>query len=414
MKRGAFKLLRHLIDVIVWGTILVLFSRVSTGGAASEPSKRTWKRRGFEALVLFAAIGALGFLVMVSGVIPIKASSGHWAITKWVLEFSMARSISTHSLGVEVPSLADPALVVKGAAHYETTCRPCHGAPDLRHPRVAAAMTPRPPYLAPEISKWSSAELFSIVKHGVKLTGMPAWPSPHRDDEVWAMVAFLQRLPQLDLAEYERLAFGEVRESSAAAPIEDLTGPENLPGAVSERCARCHGVDGRGRGTGAFPKLAGQHPPYLYNALRAYEQGRRHSGIMEPVSAGLSDEEMRSLATYYGSLEPAVGTHGDAANGGGTVHSASAARGREIAHRGIPAQKVPSCVDCHGPTEPHPKREYPMLAGQYADYLVLQLELFAKGHRGGSPYADLMNEVAPRLTPQQMRDVATYYASLRE
>jgi cytochrome c553 len=55
---------------------------------------------------------------------------------------------------------------------------------------------------------------------------------------------------------------------------------------------------------------------------------------------------------------------------------------------------------------------YPLVAGQYADYLVLQLELFKKQHRGGTAYAHLMHTVAVRLTPEQMRDVALYYASL--
>ena len=55
----------------------------------------------------------------------------------------------------------------------------------------------------------------------------------------------------------------------------------------------------------------------------------------------------------------------------------------------------------------------PRLAGQYADYILLQLELFAAGHRGGGPRAHLMDSVAPRMSREQMRDVAAYYASLR-
>jgi cytochrome c553 len=406
MIRRLFALLRHLIDAVVWGSLLAALARIKLPRAAAPEPKRTWRRRLIEAGALFAVLGVFGALVMVSGIVPIKASSGHWAITRWILEFSMARSISTHSLGIETPKLDDPALVVKGAGQYETACRPCHGSPELRHPRVAAAMLPQPPYLPPKIPEWSPRELFTIVKHGVKLTGMPAWPAKDRDDEVWAMVAFLRVLPRLDAAEYRRLAFGETEPSAAAAPIEDLTGPENVPPRmVIERCARCHGVDGNGRGLGAFPKLAGQHPAYLYGALRAYEAGRRPSGIMEPVAAGLSEDEIRELAAYYGRLEPrrlSVASHSGAA----------IARGREIAERGIPTRRVPACADCHGPATPSPRGEYPRLAGQYADYLVLQLELFAKGHRGGTPWSRLMHEVAPKLERQEMRDVAAYYESL--
>lgn len=398
-------MIRRLIDAVVWGTILAILSRLPPPPPPREVRKRRWMDRLMELGALGGVLAVIGIVVMVGGLIPIKASSGHWPITRWFLEFSMERSFSTQSFRVKVPPLDDESLVLRGATQYETTCRPCHGAPDLRAPRVAAAMTPAPPYLPEVVTKWDAAELFSITKHGVKFTGMPGWPTQKRDDEVWAMVAFLRRLPGLSVAEYQQLVFGQTRASAASAPIEMLTGAENLPRVVRERCARCHGVDGRGRGVGAFPKLAGQHEAYLYNAMRAFASGRRHSGIMEPVVAGLTDNEIRELARYYAGLEPAVGAHGGLQQG--------VARGRDIAHRGIPSQRVPACIDCHGPKEPHPRREYPMLAGQYAAYVVLQLELFQNGNRGGSPYAHLMNEVAPKLTPQQIRDVAAYYDSLR-
>lgn len=431
MIRRIFELLWHFVYAVVWGSILAILSRLPPPPPPKEVKKRTRIDRLLEAGVLFGILGLIGFLVVLSGMIPIKASSGHWPITRWFLEFSMERAFTMQSLRIKTPPLDDQRLVLLGATQYETTCRPCHGAPDLRSPRVAAAMTPTPPYLRTEITKWKPAEIFSIVKHGVKFTGMPGWPAANRDDEVWAMVAFLQRLPTLDAAEYHRLAFGETRATGASAPIEMLTGPENLPRAVQERCARCHGVDGRGRGTGAFPKLAGQHAPYLYLALRSYEKGRRHSGIMEPIAAGLSQSEMRELATYYSQLEPAVGKHmksdghshdhrstspmnaAEQAARAERTTTPALLRGREIVERGVPSQRIPPCADCHGPTQPHPRHEYPMLAGQYADYIVLQLELFRNGHRGGSPYAHLMQEVAPKLTQQQMRDVAVYYESLR-
>jgi mono/diheme cytochrome c family protein len=55
-------------------------------------------------------------------------------------------------------------------------------------------MLPQPPDLADVVGEWNNAQLFRIVKHGVRFTGMPAWPMQDRDDEVWAMVAFLREL----------------------------------------------------------------------------------------------------------------------------------------------------------------------------------------------------------------------------
>ncbi|HEX5733578.1 MAG TPA: c-type cytochrome [Blastocatellia bacterium] len=361
-------------------------------------------RRLIKIAVLLVALAFGGFLVAASGIIPIKASSGHWAITSWFLNFTKERSIATHSLGLEAPSLDEPSLVVKGAGHYETGCSPCHGSPKLRSPWVAQQMTPNPPYLPPEISEWEPEELFYIVKHGVKFTGMPAWPSQHRDDEVWAMVAFLRALPELDAEQYRRLVNDEAAATTAVGPIQGLQIPEKTQRAVIESCSRCHSTDGLGRSMGAFPRLAGQNQTYLHASLQAYARGERHSGIMELVAARLSPEEMSELARYYESLKSPSPSLREA--------DSAVERGKEIALHGIPNQRVPACASCHGPGAIPRNPAYPLLAGQYADYLVLQLELFKNEHRGGTAYSHLMRPVAARLTAEQMRDVALYYASL--
>lgn len=370
-----------------------------------RPERRTsWKVRlvKLSALLLVLALG--GFLFAASGIMPIKASSGHWAITAWFLNFSMARSVSTHSLTIKVPQLDDPALVLKGAGHYDLGCRACHGSPDLPHPRIAGAMTPHPPYLPPKISEWEAEELFYIVKHGVKFTGMPAWPTQRRDDEVWAMVAFLRKFPELNTAEYRRLVGGEL--DSELEPLEGLSQQDTVPRAAVERCGRCHGRDGSGRGTGAFPRLAGQSPTYLELSLQAFASGERHSGIMEPIAAALTPEEMRVLSRYYGGLDPQRPQDSDQKT------AAAIQRGKAISLGGIPGEPIPACVACHGPSPVPHNPAFPVIAGQHADYLRAQLVLFKKDHRGGSQYSHLMQEVVRQMSSEQMRDVALYFASI--
>lgn len=348
-------------------------------------------------VVLLALLVALGgFLFAASGVVPIAASSGHWRITAWFLHFAMRRSVSTHTLGDELPALDEPWLVLKGAGHYEGACRPCHGLPGEPPPPVPRGMTPAPPPLGPEVARdWDPEELFFIVKHGIKFTGMPAWPSQQRDDEVHAMVAFLLAVPDLDAGSYARLVHGEAVHPVVDDPVREF---------ARRQCARCHGLDGCGRELAAFPRLAGQPRAYLAASLRAFAGERRHSGIMQPIAAGLRDDIDEALAVYYSDL-PGCRPHDD-------PPAEAIARGREIAHRGVPDGRVPSCADCHGPGHPRPHPANPELAGQFADYLVLQLELFKSQQRGGSPRAHLMTPVATRMTADQMRDVAAYYASL--
>lgn len=356
------------------------------------------------AVALGVAAGLGGFAVAASGVIPIKASSGHWPITAWFLNFGKERSIATHTLGMALPDLADPTLVLRGAGHYETGCRPCHGSPEHTHPPIPAAMTPPPPDLPSIIAERTPEELFYVVRHGIKFTGMPGWPARGRDDEVRAVVAFLLALPALDAAGYRALVYGDVPGYGGAESVQELAASAPSPHAALLRCARCHGVDGNGRERAAYPKLAGQPRAYLEHALEAYARGDRPSGMMAPLAAGLEPRELRLLAEHY-SRQPrrrSLAAHDPAA----------VERGRSIALHGDEARGVPSCADCHGPSAHARNPRYPELAGQLAEYLVDQLELFHEGRRGGSSYVHLMAHVAPRLSADQMRDVAAYYAAL--
>lgn len=394
--------------------------------------RRTWLRLA-AAAVLAAFLGAG---VIVAGLVPLSAAEGHWAITEWLFQATKRRTIATRALWIEPPPLDDPALVLRGAGHYELGCRPCHGTATEPPPRTLTEMLPTPPFLPERLPRLGAGELFWVVENGIKLTGMPGWPAPDREDEVWAMVAFLQRLPELEPDEYARLARNEetaVAEPDAARPLAALSGDPPAP--VVETCRRCHGEDGQGRGVGAYPRLAGQPAAYLLAQLRAFSAGERHSGTMETVAAALSAETMAELAAYYAARPAGPAprpTAGDVAStatsaeivptphekpgtGDGRpldVDRATLARGRAIALRGIPARKVPSCVDCHGPTEGPRNPRYPVLAGQYPEYLVLQLELFQAGRRGGSDYDHLMRPIAERLAPEEMRDVALWFASL--
>jgi len=338
-------------------------------------------------------------LIVVTGIVPIKASSGHWAVTAAFLDFAKTRSVWTHSWGVHAPPLDDEDLVLKGAGHYETACLPCHGAPGRSIPPVMRAMTPTPPQLTDRVTRWTPEELFSIVKHGIKFTGMPAWPAQQRDDEVWAMVAFLTRLPWLDAAAYRRLVYGDLSDAAPAAVGDGLP-----PGAVRDLCSRCHGIDGTGRGQGAFPSLAGQRAAYLHAALRALRDRRRFSAVMGEIASRLNEEAMRDLAAHYARLparEPETGKD-----------EAAFARGRAIATAGVPERDIPACSECHGPTSLPKNPAYPKLAGQYASYLKSQLSLLQERRRGGTENVNLMHSFVNRLRQSEIHDVAEYFATL--
>ncbi|AHL77417.1 cytochrome C [Stutzerimonas stutzeri] len=366
----------------------------------------SWRRVVAGIALLSVLAGAGGFLLASLGLVAISASSGHWKATGWILHYVMRRAVSTQSMGIEVPPLDDPAWVLKGAGHYHTGCLACHGGPGKKRSLIVQQMTPEPPFLPPRIAHWEPQELFLIVKHGVKFTAMPAWPAPQRDDEVWAVVAFLQALPGMSEQRYRELALGDRTEDSRGSRTAEGAGTQDdALGPVLADCSRCHGIDGNGRG-GAVPRLTGQSQAYLLGALQAYAGGQRYSGIMQPIAAGLEPSVLKALARHYAELP--VSTRADEPQ----ASAEALERGRALAERGVPERGVPSCVHCHGPKRSPRNPMYPGIAGQYSGYLKQQLELFTAGQRGGSEYANVMHSAAQRLTPEQMQAVADYYASL--
>ena len=154
------------------------------------------------------------------GFFNVGASSGHWKITEWFLHFAMRSAVRTYALAVEVPDELPRYAIQPAAGHFARGCAICHGAPGEPRPPTVHLMLPQPPDLAGKVGEWTDAQLFRIVKHGVRFTGMPAWPTQQRDDEVWAMIAFLRELPSMDEATWRDLAYG----NGAQPPIGRVTG----------------------------------------------------------------------------------------------------------------------------------------------------------------------------------------------
>ena len=345
------------------------------------------KRFLWHAALTVALLGAAALAFVAAGFVPVAADAGHWPITRVLLHYAMKRSVATQSMGVEAPALDAPWLVRKGAGHYANGCMPCHGAPGVPRSVVATRMTPEPPFLPRSLGarELTREELFWIVKHGIKYTAMPSWATQNRDDEVWSMVAFLERLPDLSPSAWRGLAYGGVD-----------AGPGD--------CAGCHGE--QGQGNAAYPRIAGLDAAYLDATLEAFASGRRQSGMMQPVAGALGEAQRQRLARHFAGVEAGTLPAPEATG------AASVARGRRLAIEGDGTRRIPACAECHGPVRKDRNRMYPDIAGQHPAYLALQLELFARGGRGGTRYAHLMERAATGLEPGEIRDLAAYYGSL--
>ncbi|MGD9878537.1 MAG: cytochrome c [Reyranella sp.] len=160
------------------------------------------------------------------------------------IEFVRERSIAAHAVTENVPDLSDPERIALGAEHYSAMCVGCHLAPGVEASELRTGLYPMPPDLSAHGGHRTPSESFWIVKHGIKMTAMPAWGKTHDDESIWGLVAFLQKLPSLDAATYGQL----VGKSEA----EDGHGHEHGEGEAASSSTAGAGADG-GPESGAEP-----------------------------------------------------------------------------------------------------------------------------------------------------------------
>lgn len=184
-------------------------------------------------LVLAAALAALFFLY--SGLYPMGADVPHNAATYWALETLRERSIARASADLQVPPLDDPAMLMSGGTDYNDMCAGCHLKPGKRDSDLSIGLYPRPPNLSQPAQQHTlpgdlaAARQFWIIKHGIKASAMPAWGPTHDDARIWAMVAFLQRLPTLTPDQYQILTAREDGETMDHASMDAAQPPAESP-----------------------------------------------------------------------------------------------------------------------------------------------------------------------------------------
>lgn len=159
------------------------------------------------ALVLFLVALAVGALViMYLGFYDVGTRNHDNAAMNWALDMAMTRSVERHARGIKAPDLTDPAMIERGYRHYRAMCVECHGAPGVAPQEIAKGLFPEAPDLSESASDWTPEQLYWIIKNGLKFTAMPAWGPTHDEKELWAMTAFVARLPHLSPSQYRDLA----------------------------------------------------------------------------------------------------------------------------------------------------------------------------------------------------------------
>ena len=155
-------------------------------------------------------LAAIPPILIVTGAVNLAATNAPGAVEKWIATWTVSRSVNVRAPSGENPIAEDAAAIETGLQHFRAMCLQCHGAPGMEPEGFAKGLNPPAPELSKAVDEWSDSELFWIVKHGIRMTGMPAFGPTHEERDIWKMVAFLRALPDLTDQQREKL-----RESSA-------------------------------------------------------------------------------------------------------------------------------------------------------------------------------------------------------
>ena len=279
------------------------------------------------ALAILGVVGAAGFIW--AGFYNVGATRQHSQAVYSVLEFAMHRSVRLHARNIVPPSLEDAAMVRRGATCFHVKCVQCHGAPGVAQSDIGKSMQPLPGPLVDATQTFHPRELYWITRHGIRLSGMPAWEFRLTENEIWDVVAFMQRLPNLTPQAYAEMAqWQPASADNGQAPGQGVipscgrdinAAPARAPDVARGKqalyqyaCSACHTIPGV---TSSSPNVG---PPLAGIASRTLIAGKltntednmvlwlRGPNVVKPQTAmpdlRVTHEDAADIAAYLATL----------------------------------------------------------------------------------------------------------------
>jgi cytochrome c553 len=191
--------------------------------------------------------------------------------------------------------------------------------------------------------------------------------------------------------------------SGALAATSALPAPSAEAGAAKASvCQACHGANGNSTNP-EWPSLAGLGADYIADQLKNFKDGKRANPVMMPMTSSMTPDDMADLGMYYDSLT----------NTGLEADPSFWEAGEKLYRAGDLARGIPACMACHGPAgKGNGPAKFPALRGQHSVYVVKQLTDYASGTRTTGPNG-IMQTIAKRLSPDDMRNLASYLQGIR-
>lgn len=259
---------------------------------------------------------AAGLAVVVGGLYDVAATTQHFQPVFSLTERALRASVRLRARDIAEPPLGDEQMVLRGAACFRQLCVQCHGAPGVAQDAIGQSMQPLPGPLVDARRHWRARELYWITKHGIRLTGMPAWDMRLSEQELWSVVAFMQKLPDLGPAGYAQW-MGRAPERSCIAPSDAAQGAGDVERGLralhQHACTACHQIPGTiGSQVHVGPPLEDMARRKLIagtlaNTPQNMVRWLRETQQVKPGTAmpqlGVSEQAARDMAAYLATLK---------------------------------------------------------------------------------------------------------------
>jgi mono/diheme cytochrome c family protein len=272
------------------------------------------------ALLLPASAIGGAMLFVRSGYYDISSTNQHTQPVYLLLEKTMHHSVRLRAADIAVPPLDDAARVSRGAQCYVVHCVQCHGGPGVAQGEIGRSMQPVPGPLVDAPGRWRPQDLYWITAHGIKMSGMPAWRYRLSEDDLWALVAFMDRqLPLLMAAEFRALDQRHRGASCRPEPAAEATAslppdPERGLVALTQfACNACHLIPGiTGSDVHVGPPLQGFARRGLIagavvNETENLVRWIRDPQAIDPLTAmpdmDVGERDARDIAAYLQTLD---------------------------------------------------------------------------------------------------------------
>lgn len=162
-------------------------------------------------VVLIVAV-IVGLSVIYTGAFNVATSWKDPSLMRWAMVTTRENSIERRAKGIVAPPTKGSNQIESGFRSYREMCATCHALPGEKKSPVEVGLNPEPPKLIESGEHMTAAELFWVIKNGIRMTGMPAWGVTHSDNELWDIVAFIKVMPEMSKADFSRLAKPETND----------------------------------------------------------------------------------------------------------------------------------------------------------------------------------------------------------